>query len=140
MSIARKRSLVERILTYHRKDKPKDWKGGRLEVRQIAQLGQGVACVYDSEKEFDLFFDVDEWDLGTKGLEHYNVAEESLDLAMGSIYGMACIMEGKAGPDHQRMDSFYRAQEVARKLLRPKQIQSELYDLPMIVFPTLGDA
>ena len=140
--------LLERILTHHSKDKPRNGSGGTLEVVAAAELGQGVVCVYDSDGEFDIFFDVNEWELANEAQGIYG--RLMLDAAKKGIkqykkmkkdYGMVCIVQDRWNPaSYQGKSNFSQAHEAAQALLFTKQPQAQLYSDPIVVFPAFQDS
>lgn len=134
-----KQKLVERVLVHHKIDKPRDGIGGTISVLEIAELGEGVACVYDSLREFDIFFDVGDWDLADSGQGRYgimlNAAREGIlqYWEMRADYGMVCLVQDRWDPaSYQGRSSFLKAHEAAKVLLTPKNQNVHLYNTPRV--------
>lgn len=132
-------TLVERIFTHHEVDKPGDGEGGIIYVRKIAELGKGIACVLDSLGEFDIFFDVNSWELAdaTKGIygTMLEYAREGIVQyeKMREDYGMLCVVQDRWDPaSYQGRSSFSKAHQAASKLLKPKNSETQLYDQPVL--------
>ena len=146
-NVDKERSLIERILDHHVKDTPSNRNGGRLEVVQIAELGRGVACVYDSDGEFDLFFEVSKWEIvnearGIYGRLMLEAAKEGIVQykKLEDDYGMVCIIQDRWDPaSYMGKSSFVKAHEAARCLLSPKEPQAQLYDKPKVLFSASQD-
>jgi len=126
-------------MIHHEADKPRDGKGGTISVREIAELGEGVVCVHDSLGEFDIFFDVDSWDVADSAEGIYCIMLNSVREGiarygkMKDNYRMVCIVQDRWDPtSYQTRSSFFRAHEASRVLLKPKNQGAQLYDAPVV--------
>lgn len=135
----KKKTLVERVLIYHSVDKPGDGNDGTLSVRDMAELGEGVVCVYDSLGEFDIFFDVDSWGVADSAEGRYSIMLESVKEGiikyekMRRNYRMVCVVQDQWDPaSYLGRSSFSQAHEASKVLLKSKNPDARLYDAPRV--------
>jgi hypothetical protein len=133
--------LSARVRNYYESQELGDGRGGRLTAKTIAELSDTVVAVQDSLGDFDIFFDVNCWEVVDSAESPYRLfvvgVKENADknASLGEKYQMTVIAESVWNPLYGRSRaSFIAARDAAKAYLKPINDNEEnMYSLPKII-------